>query len=107
MQAARPQRTHGALEDPQRCHDVSTARCLKRCVDAKLRRLFQHVQNKRRRMAFYAIAQRLNSVFTELLATAQHARWRSATFERCGNAVWTPLWCDRAFVLSYRNIVHD
>ena len=39
---------------------------------------------------------RLQSAHTALLATAQRAPRRSAFFlERCGNAVRTPLWCDR------------
>jgi len=41
---------------------------------------FEHVKNKSRRMAFYAIAQRLHGVSTALLATAQRAPRRSATF---------------------------
>jgi len=41
---------------------------------------FEHVQNKRRRMAFYAIAQRLHSVCTALLTFAQRTPRRSATF---------------------------
>jgi len=66
---------------------------------------FEHVQNKRYRMAFKAIAQRLHSVSTALLATAQRAPRRSATFlQRCGNAVVTPLWCDRAF--TYVDAIH-
>jgi len=55
---------------------------------------FKHAQNKRRRMAFYAIAQRLHSVCMALLAFAQRAPRRSAFFltlwERCKDAtlVW-------------------
>jgi len=41
---------------------------------------FEHAQSKRRRMAFYAIAQRFHSVFTALLAFAQRAPRRSAFF---------------------------
>jgi len=41
---------------------------------------FEHAQNKRRRMAFYAIAQRFHSICTGLLAFAQRAPWRSAIF---------------------------
>ena len=40
VHVARPQRAHGALEDPQRCHFVPTVRCLTRCANAKPRRLF-------------------------------------------------------------------
>ena len=29
---------HGALEDPQRCHSVPTARCQTHCANAKPRR---------------------------------------------------------------------
>jgi len=55
---------------------------------------FEHVQNKRRRVTFYAIAQRLHSVSTALLTTTQLEPRRSAFFGRCENAVRTPLWCD-------------
>jgi len=41
---------------------------------------FEHAQNKRRRMAFYAIAQRFHSVCKTLLAFAQRAPRRSAIF---------------------------
>ena len=61
VHAAHPQRAHGALEDPtalpQRPHsELSNTLCTRVC--------FEHVQNKRRRMAFYAIARRLHIVFT-------------------------------------------
>jgi len=46
---------------------------------------FEHTKNKRRRMAFYVIAQRAHSARTALLATAQRAPRRSAFLERCGN----------------------
>jgi len=39
-----------------------------------------NAQSKRRRMAFYAIAQRFHSVCTALLAFAQRAPRRSAIF---------------------------
>jgi len=62
---------------------------------------FEHIQNKRRRMAFYAIAFSVFTAFpqqsTALLATAQRAPRRSATFltllKRCED---TALF-DRAF----------
>jgi len=41
---------------------------------------FEHAQSKRRRMAFWAIAQRFPIVFTALLAFAQRAPRRSAIF---------------------------
>jgi len=62
VQKARPQRAHSALSNTLNMQTL------------------KHVQNKRRRMAFYAIAQRLHSVPTALLATAQRAPQRSATF---------------------------
>ena len=44
VHAARPQRAHGALEDPtafqQRSNSVPAARCLTHCANAKPRRLF-------------------------------------------------------------------
>ena len=77
VHTARPQRVHGALEGPAASKRQAAA-------------VFQHVQKKRRRIAFYAIAQRLHSVSTALLATAQRAPRRSATFlnavERCEDA---------------------
>jgi len=41
---------------------------------------FKHAQNKRRRMAFKAIAQRFHSVSTALLAFAHRTPRRSAFF---------------------------
>jgi len=71
-----------------------TASLLTRWANAKPRRLFENIQHNRRRKAFYGFPQRS----TELLATAQRAPRRSATFfERCRDAVRTPLWFDRAF----------
>ena len=59
VHAARPQRTHGALEDPtalpQRCHRVSTAlpqRVRQHAVETPSRGVcFEHAESKRRRMA--------------------------------------------------------
>ena len=61
VHAARPKRAHGPLEDPtalpHRCHSVLSNTLCKRqaaaCVCSK---------SKRRRIAFYAIAQRFHSV---------------------------------------------
>jgi len=43
-------------------------------------------------------SRRLHSVSTALLAFAQRAPRRSDFFKRCGNAVRTPLWCDRGLI---------
>jgi len=52
---ARPQRAHDALEDPT----ALPQRAVKHAVQTPSRGVcFKHAQNKRRRMAFYAIAQR-------------------------------------------------
>jgi len=40
VHVARPQRAHGALEDPQRCHSVAIACSQTRYANAKPRRLF-------------------------------------------------------------------
>jgi len=40
VHAARPQRAHGALEDPKALPQRCTACCLTRCANAKPRRLF-------------------------------------------------------------------
>jgi len=79
----------------RRPHSVATACCLTRCGNP------MHAQNKRRCMAFYAIAQRFHSVCTALLAFAQRTPRRSAFL----NAVGTPLWCDRGFT-SHCDIYH-
>jgi len=55
---------------------------------------FEHAQNKRRHMAFSAIAQRLHSVAG--VCTARTSVFCNY-FKRCMNAVRTPLWCDRGF----------
>jgi len=70
VHAVRPQRTHGALEDPTACYSVSYI-----VLSNTL-----HAQHKRRRMA---IAQRFLSVSTALMAFATR---RSASFV---NAVGT------------------
>jgi len=62
VHAARPQRAHHAptalFKTLQRCHSV-----LKHAVETPSRGVcFEHAQNKRRRMAFVAIAQRFYSV---------------------------------------------
>ena len=63
----RTRRAHNAPtapeKTPRRCHNVPTARCLTRCVNAAALR-----------------SRRLHSVSTALLATAQRAPRRSATF---------------------------
>ena len=64
---------------------------------------FEHVQNDRRRMAFYAIAQHTLSPHTTLLATARRTPRRSALLVRCGNDVRSPLWCDVVFSAWWHN----
>jgi len=69
---ARTQRAHVALEDPttlpQRPHSaLSNTLCKTHSAAFVL-------------SIYYAIAQRLHSVSTALLATAQPTPWRSATF---------------------------
>jgi len=89
VHTTRPQRAYGALEDPtallQRPHSALSNTLCKRQP-----RCFEHVLNKSRRIAIYAVAQRLHSVSTALLATAQRAPRRSATFltlwKRCEDA---------------------
>jgi len=53
-----------------------------------------HIQINGQVMDLY-IAQRSYSVCTALLAFAHRASRRSAFLKRYGNAVRTPLWCDR------------
>jgi len=52
-------------------------------------------------------SRRLHSAHTALLATAQRAPQRSAFLERCGNAVRTPLWCDRGFTIRISCLVAE
>ena len=104
VHAARSQRAHGALEDPtalpQRCQGVLSNTLWKRQATA----FVLSIQNKRHRMAFYAIAQCINSVCTALLAFACSAHLGVLHFL---NAVRTPLWCDRGlsiFLLRFSKL---
>ena len=55
VQAARSQRAYGALED----HTALPQRAVSQAVETPSRGVsFEHAQNKRHRMAFWAIAQR-------------------------------------------------
>jgi len=58
---------------------------------------FEHVQNKRRRMAFaQRVRHRLQSVSTAFWRLHSAHLGDLQLFERFGNAVRTPLWCDKA-----------
>jgi len=77
VHAALLQRANGALEDPT----ALPQRAVKHAVETPSHGVcFEHAQSKRRRMAFYAIAQRFHSVCTALLAFAKRAPLRSAVF---------------------------
>jgi len=94
VHAARPQRAHGALEDPttlpQRCHSVLSNSLCKRQAAAFVLSMFKISAAAWR-------SRRLHSVSTALLAFAR----RSAIyFKRCENAVRTPLWCDRGLTYT-------
>ena len=67
----RTHRAHNALEDPQ----YPPQRAMQTPSPGVV---FVHVQNDRRRMAFYAMAQCAHSAYTELLAIAWRAPRRSA-----------------------------
>jgi len=69
VHAARPQRAHGALEEPTALPQRSYSALSN-----------MYIQNKCCRMEFLAIAGRLHSVSTALLVTAQRAPRRSVTF---------------------------
>ena len=56
VHAARPQRAHVTLEDPTALPQQQDVQTPSRGV------CFEHAQNKRHRVAFYAIAQRFHSV---------------------------------------------
>jgi len=77
VHAARPQRAHGALEDPsampQRCHSVLSNTQWKRQTAAFVLTMLKINAAARR-------ARRLHSVSTALLAFAQRAPRRSAIF---------------------------
>jgi len=101
VHAARPQRAHGALEDPtkllQRSHSTRSNTLCKRQPAA-----FVLSISKTNAAAWRS--RRLHSAHnahTALLATAQRAPRRTAFLERSGNAVRTPLWCDRGFRVKY------
>jgi len=91
---ARSQRAHDALKDPttlpHRCHSMLSNTLWKRQAAAFVLSMLK-VNNAAWR------SRRLHSVSTALLAFAQRAPRRSAIFKRCGNAVRTPLWCDRGY----------
>jgi len=93
-----PTTRHGTLEDPtallQRSHSARSNTLCKRQPAA-----FVLSISKTNAAAWRS--RRLHSAHTALLATAQRApRW-SAFLERRGNAVRTPLWCDRGFRVKY------
>ena len=84
VNATSPQRAYSALEDPPALPQRPTARCLTSCANAKPRRLFwacsKQTQSHGVLIDCTASSQRLHSVFTALLATAQRASWGSATY---------------------------
>ena len=59
--AARPQRAHGSLEDPTAFPQRATQLAVQTPGHGVV---FVHIQCYRRRMAFYAIAQRAHSAYT-------------------------------------------
>jgi len=106
VQAARPQRAHVALEDPtalpQHPNSALSNTLCKRQAAAFVLSMFKTNAAAWRTM-------RLHSVFTEFpqrcweLHSAHHGDLQ--LFGRCGNAVKTPLWCDRAFTEETRTRV--
>ena len=96
VHTARSQRAHGALEDPtalpQRCHRVLSNTLWKRQAAAVVLSMLKVNAAAWRSGRLHSVPQRLHSV-------AGVCTERTSAFcnflKRCGNAVRTPLWCDR------------
>jgi len=100
VHTARSQRAHGALEDPtalpQRCHSVLSNTLWKRQAAAFVLSMLKvnaaTWRSRRLHSVSTAFPQRCWRLHSAHLGVLQF-------FKRYGNAVRTPLWCDRDLIL--------